>query len=253
MDVACFVSGSGTNARRIIENSGKLTGYRVSLIFTDVKDSRRDKKGNKICKAKDIAESYGISYEVLDILDFYNARNHQDKRDLSLRPYFDKKVVEILESYDLDLIALAGYMSIVTDPLLNRYKDKIINVHPADLAIQKNGKRKYKGLHAVRDAILSGEKKLRSTTHIVRKDVDEGEIVMRSKGIPIILPDSLEELNKNIELEKIIEENQNRLKKYGDWLIYPLTLELIAKGRFSINKKGILMFEGVPKPKGLTL
>ena len=71
MRVACFVSGSGTNARKIIDRSHEPDSrYRVELIFTDVRDDRVYKSGKKRCMAKDIAMEYGISYECEDIRDF---------------------------------------------------------------------------------------------------------------------------------------------------------------------------------------
>ena len=79
-------------------------------------------------------------------------------------------------------------MSITTRPLLDRYDGKIINVHPADLTVTLNGERRYIGVHTCRDAILAGEKEIRSTTHVVREKVDNGEILVVSKPVPIILP-----------------------------------------------------------------
>ena len=78
MNVALFVSGSGTNARKIIERSLQTDSrYKVILIFTDIKDGRTRKNGSKMCYAKDIADEYGISYEVVDIR---NANKIRDKR-----------------------------------------------------------------------------------------------------------------------------------------------------------------------------
>ena len=86
MRVACFVSGSGTNAMRIIERSlEEGSRYEVSLVFTDVRDDRLRKSGEKRCRAKDIADEYGISYECEDIRDFYRERGVK-RTDLSLRP-----------------------------------------------------------------------------------------------------------------------------------------------------------------------
>jgi folate-dependent phosphoribosylglycinamide formyltransferase PurN len=75
MRVACFVSGSGTNARKIISRSKEPdSGYEVSLIFTDVRDDRVKRDGSKRCRAKDIADEQGIAYECVDIRDFYRER-----------------------------------------------------------------------------------------------------------------------------------------------------------------------------------
>ena len=189
MRVACFMSGSGTNTRKIIEHS--LEGdskYRVAVIFTDVKDERLYKSVEKRCRAKDIAEEYGIAYECVDIRDFYRCRGHKTRRDLSLRPEFDSMAREKVKPHDIDVVANAGYMSIMTEPLLDRYSGRIVNVHPADLSIMEGSERKYVGIHVVRDAILSGETELRASTHIVREKVDYGEILVVSEPVKVELP-----------------------------------------------------------------
>lgn len=257
MRVACFMSGSGTNVRRIIEASLREgSRYRVVLIFTDVKDDRFDVEGNRICRAREISNEFGIPYECIDILDFYRSRGYDSKRVLAIRPEYDKAVAELIEPYNVDLIALGGYMSILTKPILERYEGRIVNVHPADLSVTENGRRKYTGLHAVRDAILSGERWIYSTTHIVREKVDYGEILVRSKPVEVRLPEgvSLERLKVDRDLlEGVVRENQERLKERGDWVIYPLTLQLIAEGRFALDGRGGVYLDGVPLPYGLRL
>jgi len=249
MRVACFMSGSGTNARMIIERSHQPgASYLVDLIFTDVKDEALDREGNKACKALDIAREYDIPYECIDIMDFYRAKGHTSKKDLSLRPDFDKLVVAALEKHSIDLIALAGYMSITTQPLLAQYEGRIVNVHPADLTVTAGDERKYVGMHTVRDAILAGEKDVRATTHIVREKVDNGEILVVSRAVPVKLPPgaTLEKLRVDKELLKtIVEEHQDCLKKMGDWEIYPLTVQMIGEGRFALGD-GRVYLDGKP-------
>ena len=256
MRVACFMSGSGTNTRRIIERSHERdASYAVVLIFTDVRDDRLDEEGNKICRAKDITEEYGIAYECIDILDFYHERGHTSKKDLSLRPEFDRLVVKRVEPYRVDLIVLGGYMSIQTAPLLERYEGKIVNVHPADLSITKGGERRYVGMHTVRDAILDGEKTLRSSSHIVREKVDHGEILVISKPVPVHLPQgvTVDRLRENKKLRRrIVEEHQDRLKREGDWVVYPLTVQMIGEGRLALGE-GIIYLDGKPMPNGIRL
>ena len=236
MLIAGFMSGSGTNLIKIIEWAKQLevkdgkSPYRVDLIFTD------NKKSNAVL----ISEKFNIPLETFDILDFYKAKGYSDKKDLFLRGEFDCKIIKILEKYNIDLIALAGYMSIVTQPLLDTFNGRIINVHPADLSVKADGKRKYTGHHAVRDAILAGEKNLHSTTHIVRKEVDYGEILLISEGISVNIPDKLSlkdlsKIGKESLLREIVCQHQNKLKENGDWKIFPLTLQYISEGRFSVD------------------
>jgi folate-dependent phosphoribosylglycinamide formyltransferase PurN len=256
MQVACFVSGSGTNARRIIERSLEGdSGYEVSLIFTDVRDDRFRRSGEKRCKAKDIADEYNISYECEDIRDFYGERGMK-RTDLSLRPDFDRLVVEAVAPYGIDLVALAGYMSITTQPLLEAYEGRMVNVHPADLSIMEGNERRYVGIHVVRDAILAGEQELRASTHVVRKKVDHGEILVVSGPIPVKLPEKvvLDELAQDKKrFRVIVGEHQDRLKERGDWVIYPLTIQMIAEGRFALNGEGRVYADGVSAPRGYRL
>jgi len=257
MRVACFVSGSGTNARRIIEGSLKPgSRYQVTLIFTDVRDDRRKRDGSKRCRAKEIADEYGIAYKCVDIRDFYRDKGVKRAGDLSLRPEFDRLVLDAIEPHNIDVVALAGYMSITTQPLLNRYSGRILNVHPADLSIMEGGDRKYVGIHVVKDAILAGDKELRATTHIVREKVDHGEILVISKPVPVTLPEGvdLEKLNVDKKMRNmIVDEHQDLLKKQGDWIIYPLTLQMIAEGRFSLLQDKMVYLDGAESPFGYRL
>ena len=256
MRVACFISGSGTNARKIIERSLQHgSSYRVELIFTDVKDETLDRKGKKVCRALDIAREQGIAYECIDIMDFYGSRGHTSKKDLNLRPDFDKQVVSAIEKHRVDLISLAGYMSITTKPLLDRYDGRVINVHPADLSIVVNGERRYVGIHTVRDAILEGEREIRATTHVVREKVDNGEILLLSKPVAIKLPlgVTIDKLREDKDLLKfVVETHQDRLKREGDWVIYPLTVQMIGEGSFALGN-GVVYLNEKPLPNGLSL
>jgi phosphoribosylglycinamide formyltransferase-1 len=256
MRVACFMSGSGTNARKIIERSREPgSGYRVALVFTDVRDDRLRKDGGKMCRARDIAEEHGIAYECVDIRDFYRGRGVK-RTDLSLRPEFDRTVVEAIEPHGIDVIALAGYMSITTEPLLERYSGRILNVHPADLSIMEGSDRKYIGIHVVRDAILAGETELRASTHVGREKVDYGEILVISEPVPVELPEGVgpEELEASKELlKKVVEQHQSKLKERGDWVIYPLTLRMIAGGHFALDGEGGVYLDCEYLPKGYRL
>jgi len=242
MRVACFMSGSGTNVRKIIEHQIRLkkergkSPYEVILIFTD-----NPEKSN----AKIIAQEYGIPLESNDIEKFYHGRNI---KNMNVREDFDKKTLELIKPYDVGIIALGGYAWVVTKPLLSRYV--IVNVHPGDLSVVENGKRKYVGLHHIppMKAILAGEKSLHSSTHIVIEEVDMGEILVISKPLKVELPKgvTLRELrrpeNKKL-LIKIAEEHQNKLKEVGDWKIFPLTLQWIAEGKFGIDSDRNIFFD----------
>jgi folate-dependent phosphoribosylglycinamide formyltransferase PurN len=141
-------------------------------------------------------------------------------------------------------------MSIATEPLIKAFLG--VNVHPADLSITSNGKRKYTGDHAVRDAILSGERQLRSTTHIVEPEVDNGRILIISYQSEVNLPEGFDPNNK-IQVDLVSSQNQNRLKEIGDWNIFPLTIELLSKGAFVQDEQGNLYCDNHPIPQGVRL
>lgn len=239
MRLAGFMSGSGTNLVKILERQAGLDRtaegcpYEVVVVFTD----------NPSSNAAQIAESRGLPLAMEDILAFYRSRGHTTKKDLSLRPEFDRRVLDALSPYRVDAIVLAGYMSVVTAPLLEAFSGRIVNVHPADLRILEGGRRKYTGDYAVRDAILAGESVLRATTHIVREEVDGGEILMVSAPVGVELPAGLGEDRppwpEHRDLwNRIAREHQERLKQIGDWEILPKTLEWLARGRYSFDEEG---------------
>ena len=251
MRIAGFMSGSGTNLVKIIEYEhivAEKTGakpYEVTLVFTD----------NKNSNAAKIADLFGLPLLTHDILDFYKEQGCKDKKHLSLRPVFDQKTVALLANYQFDLIALAGYMSIVTAPLLKAYDGRIINVHPADLTATDGGRRLYTGDNAVARAIKNSENAIYSSTHIVREQVDYGEILMVSPPVPVSLPSgysvSMLAQPENIAfLNEIADAHQEILKEKGDWVVFPRTLELIAAGRLGIDAQGQVLMDENPIPNG---
>ncbi len=244
--VVAFMSGTGTNLINIIEHQEKTFNeknrylYKVVAILTD----------NKSSNAKKISEKFNIPVEINDINKFYQIRS-TPKKDLSIREEFDRISLSLIEKYSPDLIALAGYMSILTKVIVNRYLT--INVHPADLSIKDSaGKRKYIGAHAVKDAIIEGERYLYSSTHIVEELVDNGRLLIISKPIKIILPENFDPSNRNL-LKEIEKNHQDRLKELGDWIIYPLTLDYLSLGYFEEDDNSIIHFKGNAIPNGLRL
>jgi len=245
MRVACFMSGSGTNVRKIIEHQIHLeeergkSPFEVVVIFTD--DPERS-------NARIIAEEYRIPLEYNDIKKFYEGKNI---KDLKIREEFDEKTLGIIAPYKPNIIALGGYAWWVTEPILSTYI--VVNVHPGDLSVKdNNGKRKYVGLHHIppMKAILAGEKYLHSSSHIVTEKHDMGPILIISKPLQVEIPYgiTLEDLKKPENkqfLIRLCKEHQDRLKRVGDWQIFPLTLQWIAEGRFAIDDRMNVYFDGI--------
>ncbi|MFH1435377.1 MAG: formyltransferase family protein [Pseudomonadota bacterium] len=242
MRVAGFMSGSGTNLRRILEHQGSskkregASPYEVVVIFSDSAAS----------SAPAIGKDFDIPVITRDLRAYCKARG-RPRRDMAVREEFDLETLKALKPYGVSFAAYAGYMSVASRALINGFPG--INVHPADLGIKEGGGRKYRGDHAVADAIRAGEKTICSTTHIVEEAVDEGRILMISDGLSVEIGEGLA-IGKDIE--KIESVNQDRLKKAGDWVIFPATLRLIAEGRFSYDEaSGLVHFDGKPAPDGI--
>lgn len=247
MRVAGFMSGSGTNILRLLEREKLLKAreggspFEIVFIFSDRSDGS--------CYGESIACDIGIPYMSYDIRTFHRLRGFKrtvsTPEGLEVRREFDKVAATLVKAFDVDLIALGGYMSYLT-------LDRCINVHPADLSLlNAKGRPKYAGDNAVVDAIAAGEKLLRSSTIWTDKGVDTGPILMVSDPVKVQLPEPLESLISDREkLLSVAEEHQNRLKEAGDWKIFPLTIEMIARGRYAIDEEDRVYVDGQPVPKG---
>lgn len=111
---------------------------------------------------------------------------HRRLGDLEVRAGYDRETRRLLQAYQPDLIVLAGYLLLLTRPMLDAYPQRIINVHHSDLAQRDaSGRPRYPGLRAVRDAILAGETETRSSTHLVTACVDDGPVLLRSAAYPV--------------------------------------------------------------------
>jgi folate-dependent phosphoribosylglycinamide formyltransferase PurN len=247
MKIAAFMSGSGTNIIRLIEKEKMLkeesgaSPFHVVFIFSDRSDGKS--RGEKI------ASENGIPYFSYDIRAFHNIkrirRTVATAEGLAARREFDSVAAELVKAFDIDVIALGGYMSFIT-------LGRCVNVHPADLSIlTPDGKRRYTGDHAVPDAISAGENTLRSSTLWADQGVDTGPLLMVSAPVEVQLPVPLEELKKDEKrLMEIADMHQQRLKEAGDWEIFPRTIEMIAKGRFALDEFNNVYVDGIRVPEG---
>jgi len=118
----------------------------------------------------------GVPAAVRDIRAFY-ATAGLPLKDLDLRRAFDHQTAVLLAERHPDLLITCGYLHILTGPLLEAYAGRILNVHDSDLP-------SYPGLHAVRDAVIAGERSTRSVVHVATEGVDAGPVVVRSWAFP---------------------------------------------------------------------
>ena len=247
MKVAAFMSGSGSNIRMLLKKEKELirdTGkspFHVVFIYSDRSDGK--------CQGEKIALENGLPYFSYDIRRFHStrglSRTVSSPEGLDARREYDSVAGSLLDAFDIDMIALGGYMSVTT-------LERCVNVHPADLSIlTPDNKRKYTGDHAVLDAIQNGEKYLRASTLWTDQGVDTGPLLMVSDPVEVILPEPVESLKKNTDLlNRVVEDHQEKLKEKGDWLIFPRTVEMIAEGRFAFDKQKRVYVDGKPVPEG---
>lgn len=247
MRVAAFMSGAGTNIVKLLEREKKLRDrqgtapFEVIFIFSDRSDGK--------CAGEKIAIDNGLPYFSHDIRRFYRLRSLKRSvstaAGLAARSEYDRVAARLVDAFDIDVIALGGYMSYIT---LNR----CVNVHPADLSIRTpDHRRKYVGDNAVRDAIMAGENSIRASTLWTDEGIDTGPLLMVSDPVPVELPEHPETLKKDSKrFLQVVHEHQERLKKTGDWKIFPRTIELIAGGRFGLDENNKVYLDGKPLPAG---
>ena len=173
MRLGVMCSGNGTNFQNIVTNQ-LCHHHEVVLMIHNTKK----------CGAIKRATKYGIPHVRVP---------HKNEDDM----------IKLFEVYNVDLIILAGYMRVLKKP--SAFPCPIINVHPSLLP-------KYKGLHAVEQAIESGDKITGCTVHYVNEELDGGEIIKQAE-VPIFENDSVEELTQRIQREeyRILPEVINKL------------------------------------------
>ena len=163
---------------------------------------------------QNILQSMGLSnhkYSFMVISNFANAGGLDLARRLNIpsqfipNEHFEERFMSFAESYEPDVICLAGFMKILSKSFVTRFKNKILNIHPSLLP-------KYKGLHAVEQAIESGDKVTGCTVHYVNEELDGGQIIKQAE-VPILETDTIDELTKRIQREeyRILPEVINSL------------------------------------------
>lgn len=190
--IACLVSGGGTNLGALIkaQQDGILTSGEIKLVISSKADAY----------ALVRAENAGIKTAVAV------------KKDLGSQEAFEAEIKKLLKENDIDLIILAGFMTILSADFTKDYPDRIINVHPA-LIPSFCGKGAY-GLKVHEMALEYGVKVTGATVHFVNEIPDGGRIIMQ-KAVDIEDNDTAETL-------------QRRVMEQAEWIILPLAAEKVS-------------------------
>lgn len=186
---AVLVSGGGTNLQALLD--AKLKYCDIALIISDNPDAFALKR----------AEKAGIPTVAIT------------KKECGSQSAFEGKLYETLESHNIQLIILAGFMNILSEWFTSRYPGRIINIHPS-LIPSFCGKGFY-GLHVHEAALSRGVKVTGATVHFVNEIPDGGKIIMQ-KAVEVRDGDTPETLQK-----RVMEE--------AEWEILPKAAELVAE------------------------
>lgn len=195
--LAVLVSGGGTNLQAIIdsERAREKSPFRVSLVISSTKDAY----------ALERARRFAIQSEITSPVSVLGSEKAKTATMEEKRLALSNAVFELCKKNDIDLIVLAGFLTVLTGPIIKAYENRIINMHPALLP-------KFGGLgmwgHHVHEAVLaSGETESGCTVHLVDSGCDTGEILVQKK-VPVLQDDTAETLYKRIapfEHEAMIE------------------------------------------------
>ncbi len=197
MKIAVLVSGGGTNLQALIdyEKFHKDCPYNINLVISNTKNAYALERA----KLANIETAIKSPYSVLGE-DVAKTATRDEKRIA-----ISNAILELCRSKEIDAIVLAGYLSVLGGPIIDEYKDRILNLHPALLP-------KFGGVgmwgHNVHEAVLaSGETESGCTIHLVDDGCDTGKILVQKK-VPIMpndTPDSLYDRIAPKEHEAIVE------------------------------------------------
>lgn len=177
--IAVLASTKGTDLQAIIDElkAGKMPGIELAIVASNKKD----------CYTLQRAREQG--YKTV----FINPKN-------KTREEFDQKMAEILEKEKIDLIVLVGYMRILSMDFVKKFKNRIINVHPA--LIPKYCGPQFFGSNVHEAVLKAKEKETGMTIHYVDEGVDTGKIILQ-KTCPVTPADTPESLKEKVQaLEK---------------------------------------------------
>ena len=198
-NIAVLVSGGGTNLQALIDarRSGIIKSGEIKLVISD----------NSKAYALERAANAGIdTFTVI-------------KKECSGQADFEQKIIDKLKEYDIDLIVLAGFMSILSENFTSQYDKRIINVHPS--LIPSFCGAGFYGLKVHEAALGKGVKVTGATVHFVNEIPDGGEIIAQ-KAVEVMEGDTPEVLQK-------------RVMEQAEWIILPQSAEKVSAEIISKN------------------
>ncbi len=206
LKIAVLVSGGGTNLQAIIDgvDDGTITNTKIETVISN----------NKNAYALERAQKNGIANLCIS------------PKDFETRAAFNTEFLRRLNSYQVDLVVLAGFLVVIPPEMIAEYKNRIINVHPS--LIPSFCGTGYYGLKVHEGVLNRGVKITGATVHFVDEGTDTGPILLQ-KAVEVEEGDTPEVL-------------QRRVMEQADWKILPKAIDLIANGRVRVeNRKTYIM------------
>jgi phosphoribosylglycinamide formyltransferase-1 len=161
-----LASGSGTNLEAIL--SADLP---VVVVVVD-----------RSCRARDVADVAGVPAELVERTSF--------GKDFD-RLAYTERVLDALQAHDVELVVMAGFMTVLDKPIFDAFPGRIVNTHPALLPA-------FPGAHAVEEALTAGVKLTGCTVHVATLEVDAGPILAQ-EAVPVLPDDTVETLHERIK------------------------------------------------------
>lgn len=166
MGIGVLASGTGTILTALLD-----AGLPISVVVTD----RR-------CRALELAGEAGVATRLVERGSF--------GRDFD-RVAYTHEVVDVLQAADVELVAMAGYGTVLDKPFFDAYAGRVLNTHPALLPA-------FPGWHAVEEALAAGVKVTGCTVHVATLDVDAGPILAQ-EAVPVLPDDTVDSLHERIK------------------------------------------------------
>lgn len=195
LKIAVCVSGGGTNLQAIIDavESGVITNTEISVVISN----------NKNAYALERAKNHNIEGICIS------------PKDYETRAQFNEAFLEKLDSYEVDLVVLAGFLVVIPPEMIAKYRNRIINVHPS--LIPSFCGTGFYGLKVHEGALERGVKVTGATVHFVDEGTDTGPIILQ-KAVDVLEGDTPEIL-------------QRRVMEQAEWVILPKAIDMIANGK----------------------
>ena len=198
LKIAVLVSGGGTNLQAVIDaiDNGTITNTEIKVVISN----------NKNAYALERAKNHGI--EALCI----------SPKDYDTRAEFNEMFLEKLNSYNVDLVVLAGFLVVIPEKMVQQYRNRIINIHPS--LIPSFCGTGFYGLKVHEGVLSRGVKVTGATVHFVDEGTDTGPIILQ-KAVEVQQGDTPEVL-------------QRRVMEQAEWIIMPQAIDMIANGKVSV-------------------